>query len=94
MRGNSGGALSVTQEEDPETGLLSDTIPLTMFSCPGAAGFKVRGPKYLQDKKKVYADPLDREFMCDHDAFAVHPTQIHAQTHARLLLTALAEDDS
>jgi len=61
MRGNSGGVLSVTQEEDPETGLLSDTIPLTMFSCPGAAGFKVRGPNYLQDKKKVYADPSDRE---------------------------------
>ena len=40
-------------EEDQGTGLKSDSIPLSMFSCPGAAGFKVRGPKYLQDKKKV-----------------------------------------
>ena len=40
-------------EEDQGTGLMSDSIPLSMFSCPGAAGFKVRGPKYLQDKKKV-----------------------------------------
>ncbi len=34
-------------------GITSDSIPLAMFSCPGAAGFKVRGPTYLQDKKKV-----------------------------------------
>lgn len=34
-------------------GVTSDSIPLDMFSCPGAAGFKVRGPNYLQDKKKV-----------------------------------------
>ena len=40
-------------EEDQGTGLRSDSIPLSMFSCPGAAGFKVRGPNYLQDKKKV-----------------------------------------
>ena len=40
-------------EEDQGTGLKSDSIPLSMFSCPGAAGFKVRGPNYLQDKKKV-----------------------------------------
>ena len=40
-------------EEDQGSGLKSDSIPLSMFSCPGAAGFKVRGPNYLQDKKKV-----------------------------------------
>lgn len=33
--------------------LMSDSVPTTMFSCPGAAGFRVRGPTYLQDKKKV-----------------------------------------
>lgn len=27
------------------------------WSCPGAAGFRVRGPKYLTDKKKVEAGP-------------------------------------
>lgn len=27
------------------------------WSCPGAAGFRVRGPKYLADKKKVEAAP-------------------------------------
>lgn len=32
---------------------VSDSIPTAMFSCPGAADFKVRGPTYLQDKKKV-----------------------------------------
>ena len=43
-------------------GLVSDSVPTSMFSCPGAAGFRVRGPTYLQDKKKVglplYALPL------------------------------------
>lgn len=27
------------------------------WSCPGAAGFRVRGPKYTVDKKKVEAGP-------------------------------------
>ncbi|KAK9906580.1 hypothetical protein WJX75_004515 [Coccomyxa subellipsoidea] len=35
---------------------VSDSIPTAMFSCPGAADFKVRGPNYLQDKKKVLPD--------------------------------------
>ena len=56
MRGDSGVPLPIPEEE-PATGLTSDSIPLTMFSCPGAAGFKVRGPTYLQDKKKVWALP-------------------------------------
>lgn len=55
MRGDSGGAPPIPEEE-PATGLTSDSIPLTMFSSPGAAGFKVRGPNYLQDKKKVCID--------------------------------------
>ena len=49
------------RREDQGTGLMSDSIPLSMFSCPGAAGFKVRGPKYLQDKKKV---ALSASLMC------------------------------
>ena len=56
MRGDSGVPLPIPEEE-PATGLTSDSIPLTMFSCPGAAGFKVRGHTYLQDKKKVWALP-------------------------------------
>lgn len=36
-------------------GPVSDSIPTAMFSCPGTADFKVRGPNYLQDKKKVWA---------------------------------------
>ena len=41
---------------------VSDSIPTAMFSCPGTADFKVRGPTYLQDKKKVrtHALPLLR----------------------------------
>ena len=31
----------------------SDSIPSQFFSCPGAAGYKVRGPAYFTDKKKV-----------------------------------------
>lgn len=56
MRGDSGANLPIPEEE-PVDGLISDSIPLTMFSCPGAAGFKVRGPNYLQDKKKVRGYP-------------------------------------
>jgi hypothetical protein len=51
-----GGQLAAVDEAAPESGpggITSDSIPLDMFSCPGAAGFKVRGPNYLQDKKKV-----------------------------------------
>lgn len=33
------------------------TCDATYWSCPGAAGFRVRGPKYLVDKKKVEAGP-------------------------------------
>ncbi len=33
--------------------LVSDSVPTAMFSSPGTTGFKVRGPTYLQDKKKV-----------------------------------------
>ena len=53
MRVDSGQHPLPVTEEESGTGLVSDSIPLTMFSCPGAAGFKVRGPTYLQDKKKV-----------------------------------------
>jgi len=31
------------------------TMPREMWSCPGAAGFKVRGPTYLEDHRKVPA---------------------------------------
>ncbi|BDA46094.1 probable translocator protein at N-terminal half [Coccomyxa sp. Obi] len=40
----------------PTASPVSDSIPTAMFSCPGAADFKVRGPNYLQDKKKVLPD--------------------------------------
>ena len=62
MRGDSGVPLPITEEEEEATGLTSDSIPLTMFSCPGAAGFKVRGPAYLQDKKKVKGAPCNASF--------------------------------
>ena len=61
MRGDSGSALPIPEEE-PATGLTSDSIPLTMFSSPGAAGFKVRGPNYLQDKKKVNSHPWEASY--------------------------------
>ena len=38
----------------------SDSIPSQFFSCPGAAGYKVRGPAYFTDKKKVPV-PVRRE---------------------------------
>jgi hypothetical protein len=53
MRGDSKQCPLPLAEEESAGGPVSDSIPLSMFSCPGAAGFKVRGPTYLQDKKKV-----------------------------------------
>ena len=50
QRGQSG-------EEESLKWPCSDSIPTSYFSCPGAAGFKVRGPTYLQDKKKVSSQP-------------------------------------
>lgn len=65
MRVDSGQHPLPVTEEESATGLVSDSIPLSMFSCPGAAGFKVRGPTYLQDKKKV--------------APSLHLCKLHAQ---------------
>lgn len=55
----SGGLPAVVEGGAAPTGCpVSDSIPTTMFSCPGAADFKVRGPTYLQDKKKVRTHAL------------------------------------
>ncbi|EIE22257.1 DUF1336-domain-containing protein [Coccomyxa subellipsoidea C-169] len=46
-------------EEAPEadpTACATGTCDKQFWSCPGNAGFKVRGPNYLRDKKKVLAD--------------------------------------
>ena len=41
--------------DDEEALAASGTMPREMWSCPGAAGFKVRGPTYLEDHRKVPA---------------------------------------
>jgi len=43
-------------DSDAEEALAAaGTMPREMWSCPGAAGFKVRGPTYLEDHRKVAA---------------------------------------
>lgn len=43
-------------DDDAEEALAAaGTMPREMWSCPGAAGFKVRGPTYLDDHRKVPA---------------------------------------
>ena len=45
-----------SDSEDAEEALAAaGTMPREMWSCPGAAGFKVRGPTYLEDHRKVAA---------------------------------------
>lgn len=43
------------QEREDESARwpISDSIPVHFFSCPGADDYKVRGPTYLTDRKKV-----------------------------------------
>ena len=44
-------------EDDSWQWPLSDSIPTSYFMCPGAADYKVRGPTYFADKKKVTFTP-------------------------------------
>ncbi len=74
-RGASGGLAAVSEGGSCGTACasgcpVSDSIPTAMFSCPGAADFKVRGPTYLQDKKKVCAC-FHLPLLC---TFAQHPS--------------------
>ena len=54
----------------------SDSIPESFFSCPGVAGYKVRGQNYLKDKKKVAshlpcACPWSRQIDASRDVSAL-----------------------
>lgn len=56
--------LPVIEESKPAEDLLEDdawaiagTCPREFWSSPGACGFKVRGPTYLSDRKKIAASP-------------------------------------
>ena len=51
-----GGSDASSDLDDAEEALAAaGTMPREMWSCPGAAGFKVRGPTYLEDHRKVPA---------------------------------------
>ncbi len=41
------------REDESTRWPVSDSIPVHFFSCPGADDYKVRGPTYLTDRKKV-----------------------------------------
>lgn len=56
--------LPVVDESKPAADLVEDdawaiagTCPREFWSSPGACGFKVRGPTYLSDRKKITASP-------------------------------------
>lgn len=55
--GGAAAAASVAAASHPPPSTPADlsTMPPAMWSCPGAAGFKVRGPTYLADHRKVEA---------------------------------------
>ncbi|KAK9863896.1 hypothetical protein WJX84_006498 [Apatococcus fuscideae] len=50
---NSSSKESFPVQETPKSPALLDS---KYYSCPGAAGFKIRGPDYLKDKKKLMAE--------------------------------------
>ena len=43
----------VVPEEELDMSIKSDSIDTTYFADPGSNGIKLRGPTYLEDKKKV-----------------------------------------
>lgn len=45
------------EEDEPELPPSSGTCDTKFWSCPGAAGFKVRGERYLRDSIKVSHPP-------------------------------------
>lgn len=46
-------AQPVPEEEELDMSIRSDSIDTSYFADPGSNGIKLRGPTYLQDKKKV-----------------------------------------
>ena len=45
----------VPDEEELDMSIRSDSIDTSFFADPGSNGIKLRGPSYLEDKKKVCA---------------------------------------
>ena len=52
--------VSIPEDAIPELdmSIKSDSISTEYFADPGSNGIKLRGPTYLQDKKKVQAWPM------------------------------------
>lgn len=50
---SSGASLDSTIPAFPSTGTCDEKF----WSCPGSAGFKIRGPNYLRDHQKVCSSP-------------------------------------
>lgn len=44
---------TVPEGEELDMSIRSDSIDTTFFADPGSNGIKLRGPTYLEDKKKV-----------------------------------------
>ncbi len=55
--GIEGGALSEAGTAVSIRAWAEGTCDRSFWSCPGAAGFRLRGPKYFTDKKKIDAGP-------------------------------------
>ena len=47
---------TVPEEEELDMSIRSDSIDTAFFADPGSNGIKLRGPTYLEDKKKVSAE--------------------------------------
>ena len=48
-----GAELDAALDDDDSSPPHTGTCPAHFWSCPGAAGFKVRGARYLRDHMKV-----------------------------------------
>ena len=53
---SSGASIESTIPAFPSTGTCDEKF----WSCPGSAGFKIRGPSYLRDHQKVWARKAPR----------------------------------
>lgn len=60
---------TVPEEEELDMSIRSDSIDTAFFADPGSNGIKLRGATYLEDKKKVGANPRLLHVRCHATTF-------------------------
>ncbi|KFM23600.1 hypothetical protein F751_2859 [Auxenochlorella protothecoides] len=74
------GDAAAAERVEEDAWAIGGTCPRQFWSCPGDAGFKVRGPSYLADKRKVPAGPPVFELVAV-DLLELEEPMLHVARH-------------